>query len=273
MEGPANRAINLHRTKVFQDMTQPMHNYYINSSHNTYLMGHQLRGKSSVEAYVRALQMGYAKEKKNARKLSWMYPRRCRCLELDCWDGPRNEPIITHGHTLTSKISFRDVIETIKKYAFVASPYPVVLSLENHCNKKQQLAMANIMIEIFGDLLLKAPLKNNESQLPSPEALKFKILIKAKSNVKRSATTDDDESDESDDDEPSSPTSPASPASSSSTSLPKAAKDKHLSAVGAVKASERPVSAVSLDKPSRSNSVGSAVNLPRKVRGKVKYAL
>jgi hypothetical protein len=31
----------------------------------------------------------------------------CRCVELDCWDGPDGEPIITHGGTLTGKILFK----------------------------------------------------------------------------------------------------------------------------------------------------------------------
>ena len=40
---------------------------------------------------------------------------------VDCWDGPNNEPIIYHGHTFTSKITFIDAIEAINEHAFVMS--------------------------------------------------------------------------------------------------------------------------------------------------------
>jgi len=48
---------------------------------------------------------------------------RCFCSTVDCWDGPDGEPIVHHGYTLTSKILFKDVIETINKYAFIKNEY------------------------------------------------------------------------------------------------------------------------------------------------------
>ena len=77
-------------------------------------------------------------------------PHTLHTLSVDCWDGPDNEPIIYHGHTLTTKIKFLDVIKAVKEHAFVASDYPVILSIEQHCDLSQQEVMAKMFKEVLG---------------------------------------------------------------------------------------------------------------------------
>jgi len=101
-------------------------------------------------------------------------------VELDTWDGDEGQPIIYHGHTLTTKIKFRDVVKTIGESAFVASPYPVILSIENHCSVPQQQKMAAIFKELLGDRLVTAPIVEGETELPSPNQLLYRIIVKNK---------------------------------------------------------------------------------------------
>ncbi|KAL6942493.1 hypothetical protein ACO0QE_003669 [Hanseniaspora vineae] len=133
---------------------RPLNQYFISSSHNTYLRGNQVGNSSTVESYIEALQKG------------------CRCIEVDVWDG-ENGPVVCHG-ILTGSISMKSVMEVVRKYAFITSPYPLLLSFEVHCKDANQIIMIYLIKEYLGDLL--AP--KFETELPSPNSLKNKIVLK-----------------------------------------------------------------------------------------------
>jgi phosphatidylinositol phospholipase C, delta len=135
------------------DRSHPLPEYFISSSHNTYLMAHQLFGTSSATAYETALNTG------------------SRCVEIDAWDGDddKNEPEVTHGYTLVSNITFRAVCETIRDIvdkeaneAVDEQGYraaPILISLENHCDAHGQKRLAEIMREVWGDRLLSKAIR------------------------------------------------------------------------------------------------------------------
>ena len=57
----------VHVPPAVLDRSHPLTEYFISSSHNTYLLAHQLYGTSSAEAYETALRTG------------------SRCVEIDAW--------------------------------------------------------------------------------------------------------------------------------------------------------------------------------------------
>lgn len=113
--------------QVHHEMTAPLHHYFIYTGHNSYLTGNQLSSESSEIPIIKALQNGV------------------RGIELDLWPNSTKDNIhVLHGRTLTPPVPLMKCLESIREHAFVKSPYPVIITLEDHLTPQLQAKVAEV---------------------------------------------------------------------------------------------------------------------------------
>uniref|UniRef100_M1AVA0 Phosphoinositide phospholipase C n=1 Tax=Solanum tuberosum TaxID=4113 RepID=M1AVA0_SOLTU len=150
------------KSQVHHDMNAPLQHYFIYTGHNSYLTGNQLSSDCSEIPIIRALERGV------------------RGIELDLWPNSAKDNVhVLHGRTLTTPVPLLTCLRSIRDHAFIKSPYPVMITLEDHLTPDLQAKVAEAVIQVFGEMLYY-PRSECLEEFPSPEELKHRIILSTK---------------------------------------------------------------------------------------------
>lgn len=126
-------------TPEYLDM--PLHNFYVNTSHNTYLDSMQHLSFASLDAYKFALKSG------------------ARFIEVDISTKYDDKgPLVCHGtdqYITTYPLPLKSVLDTIKDNAFHTSdPLIIIVEMFSVDNVTQNAMIVSMFKDAFGDRLL-----------------------------------------------------------------------------------------------------------------------
>ncbi|KAK1991213.1 PLC-like phosphodiesterase [Colletotrichum falcatum] len=170
-----------------KDLNWPLPNYFISSSHKTYLARHQHEYRIFPGAYRTLLRGG------------------CRCIEINVWNGgavtpaahgqplpyPTDEPIVTDDLGPKYPCGFREVCQAIGENTFETNDLAVIVSLEVHADIEQQNVMVKIMKEEWGETLLDKPIEGIDPRfsLPTLGDVKRRIMVERTNPPKNTKVT------------------------------------------------------------------------------------
>jgi Phosphatidylinositol-specific phospholipase C, X domain/Phosphatidylinositol-specific phospholipase C, Y domain/C2 domain len=176
-----------------EEMCMPLSDYWIHTSHDSYL-AKGTHGTSSNatdnEKTTNAQHHHHGHETVDEIMYLYALQRGVRCFDLDLWDGIAGTPVVAKAQPtgIEGTIPFAVILRIVRSFVnHNPLSYPIILRLENHCSYPvQQKVAQQITHVLMGAGILARPQvdgTNERSPLPSPEALKGKVLIMGKRPV------------------------------------------------------------------------------------------
>ena len=160
---------------VYQDMDAPLSHYYALAWPHPYL-------------HRRADGRGSGRLVASSSALAGALLSGCRYVQLPVFDDDggsgtarwlptrrRSGFRVRHPHLPTGSLSLTECLQIIVRTAFVISPYPIMLGLEDHCSPERKEALALCLRHALGDTL-HIPM-GQPSHLDSPQKLRGRIVI------------------------------------------------------------------------------------------------